>query len=343
MTATDQPAQRYRLGLTGPLFEIAMPRRDFRGLTERELDRLAGDLRKVEDRLRGYDDQAAPLLAGIAALKDGPWWARVRAALIARGEPAEDLDANYSSCYGIRDSLRADEQGLIDDALRSVDPAPLAAQLAELIAIASTIKTGKLVAALTVLMIFHPFGTPHQIQINIGAAFGMKPVDVTEDGHVVLGYGEEGPPQEMPWETGKLTAASIIGEAPSKDPEEPGWIEPYEGLLSWMGETAEILQDRTGALLQIRQDVVEHLHFEVEHLAERDTAPAALKTIAGQLFMLNRLLLGLCEEVNEPRRKLIDNLGKVLASFEGRWREPKPKGIMLEHYLRIGFDKVMLP
>jgi hypothetical protein len=339
----DHKDTRYRLGLAEPLFRIAMPLRDFRGLTERELDELAGDLRKVESRLRDYDAAVGPLLAGIAELKDGPWWAWVRAALIARGEPAEDIDANYGSCYGIRDSLRDDEQGLIDDALRSVDPASLAVQLAELTALASTIKTGKLVAALEVLMVFHPFGTPHQMRINISEAFGMKPVDLTDDGHVVHGYGPEGPPKEMPWEKPIKLTPTLIGEAPSKDPEEPGWMAPYEGLLSWMGETAEVLQDRTSALLQIRQDVVEHLHFEVEHLAKRDTAPAALKPIAGQLFMLNRLLLGLCEEVNEQRRKLIENLGRVLGCFEGRWREPKPKAVMLQHYLRIGFDPMMTP
>jgi hypothetical protein len=72
--------------------------------------------------------------------------------------------------------------------------------------------------------------------------------------------------------------------------------------------------------------------------ARREGAPSALAAIAGQLFMLNRLLLGLCEEIAEKRRQLIDNLGKVLARYNGRWRQPTPKGVMLQSYLRIGVE-----
>jgi hypothetical protein len=98
------------------------------------------------------------------------------------------------------------------------------------------------------------------------------------------------------------------------------------------------LQDRTSALLQTREDTIEHLHYEVKHLAAREGAPEALAAIARQLFVLNRLLLGLCEEIARPRRQLIDNLGRVLGGHNGRWRQPTPKGVLLQHYLTIGLE-----
>jgi hypothetical protein len=213
--------------------------------------------------------------------------------------------------------------------------------LPELIARAGALDAGKLVTALHILLVFHPMGMPHQLQIeNFGELFGMRPIE-TDDGAVVYGYGEDGPPKEMPFLTGEVRGR--IGEVPTKDPEEFLWLPAYEGLLSWMGEVAEVLQDRTSALLQLRQDTIEHLHYEVKYLAARDGAPESLAVIAGQLFMLNRLLLGLCEEINEERRKLIDNLGRVLSSFDGRWREPKRNGVHLKHYLRIAYDRTLVP
>jgi hypothetical protein len=82
----------------------------------------------------------------------------------------------------------------------------------------------------------------------------------------------------------------------------------------------------------------------------RRQAPAARihrqpVAVSEQLFMLKRLLLGLCEEVAEQRRNLIDNLGKVLGFYNGRWRQldRKRQGVMLRHYLRIGLEVIFVP
>jgi hypothetical protein len=76
--------------------------------------------------------------------------------------------------------------------------------------------------------------------------------------------------------------------------------------------------------------------YDAEAQAARETA---LRMTAAH----NRLFLGLCEEIAEKRRQLSDNLGKVHGFYNGRWREPQPQGLMLQHYLRIGFDKRIVP
>jgi len=81
----------------------------------------------------------------------------------------------------------------------------------------------------------------------------------------------------------------------------------------------------------------------VKHLAAREGAPEVLAAIAADLFMLNRLLLGLCEEIAKQRRDLIDNLGKILGCYGGRWRHLKQKGVALRHYLRIGLEAILVP
>jgi hypothetical protein len=152
---------------------------------------------------------------------------------------------------------------LVDDVARRVDPTPLASRLPELIAPAGALDAGELVSAIQILQVFHPMGMPHQLQIeNLGELFGMRPIE-TDDGAVVYSYGKEGAPKAMPWETGSVKGR--IGEVPTKDPEEFLWMPVYGGLLSWIGEVAEVLQDRTSALLQIRQDTIEDLHHEVKH------------------------------------------------------------------------------
>jgi hypothetical protein len=310
-------APRYRLSLSEPLFQISEPLRTVRGLTETELDQLANSLRSVDDELRNYDAKAAPLLAAISALGN-PWWDELRSELLHKGEDAGWLDESIGSCSSTewwRDPPSW-LTPLLRDVVQRVDPAPIAATLTEVIHTTGTLDVGTLVAVLHVLMVFHPFGMPHQLHIENFAEVFSTPFGAVK---------------------------GRIGEVPTKDPEEFLWMPVYEGLLSWIGEIAEVLQDRTNAILMARENVIAQLHYEVKFLAGLEGAPATLPAIADQLFTLNRLLLGLCEEIAHPRRQLIDNLGRILGSYEGRWRKPKENGLHLRHYLRIGVEALILP
>jgi hypothetical protein len=266
---------RYRLGLTEPCLKIA-PLPDLRPLTVKELDDLAKRLRRAEDALRDYDAAASGILAQIEAIDD-PWWPELRPEMLRKGFSPQHLDEEFGSCAGADSWLRMRHMDdppatrrtpprwfapLMTDIVQRVEIAPMAASIAAHIQALAAIDTGKLDASLRVVCVFHPFGTPHQLQIaNFAELWGMKPVHRTEGGSTLIGYGEEGPPRKLPWETGEVKAR--IEQTPPEGPDEDFWQSSYEGLLSWIAELLTVLDDRISTVHETREHL-DHLLYEVE-------------------------------------------------------------------------------
>jgi hypothetical protein len=311
-----------------------------RGLTEAELDKLQRYLLRVDKALRRYDEAAAPLLAAIDDLDDlgDPWWAELRPELLRRGKTAQFLDDCCGSCAGTESEFSDGPPiwlpPLLTDVVRRVDPAPFATAIADLIRLAGSIKTEKLVTALRFLRSFHPIGMPHQVMLS-PKAFGMRPIAQTEDGGgVVYGYG---PGEGLAWPKG-VNPEELIWERRTKDPAESEWLRIYEGLLSWIGEVIELLHERAAVVIGRREEIL-NLEHELAFLAGIEGAPEPLPALAAQAFVLSRLLLGLVEEIARERRHLTDELGALLGAYSARWRKkPEPYiGLSLGRHLRFEF------
>jgi hypothetical protein len=332
---------RYRLGLTQPLFVVPRPSK-MRGLTEAELDELAEYLRMAEEALRRIDEALGGRLAAIEGL-ESPWWGELRPELLRRGYSPQSLDECMGSVSGIEIYFR--ERGaprwlapLILDIVQRVDPEPFAAAIAEHIPALGKLRVEPLAMQLEGVRGFHAWGAPHQVHItNFFEAFGMKPVARTEGGGTVFGYGEEGRPAKLPFETGSVRLRA--GELPADGPEEQFWLPVYEGLLSWIGELAVVLPDRIDAIIGARE-TIQSLLYEVEFLGRFEGAASLpchprLVALADALSLCGHLLSGLFEELNHPREWLVRNLGGVLRCLDASWREPRPQEAEhLAHELR---------
>jgi hypothetical protein len=207
-----------------------------RGLTEAELDELAAFLTGATDVLRQYDEAVGNRLTRIAPLEDS-WWPELRPELLRRGITAQALGDCVRSIAGSEFYFR--EEGpprwlapLIVEVAGRVDPSPLAARINAHIRALTRLPFAKLDAGLRVACCLHPFGGPHQVEFNLAELWGMKPIARTDDGATVVGYGEEGPPQKLPWETGAVKPR--ISERRAEGPGERFWLPVYEGLLSWI-------------------------------------------------------------------------------------------------------------
>jgi hypothetical protein len=154
----------YRLGLAEPLFVVPQP----------DPVRLRGLTETELDELARYRRAATEALeaydeaAGdrLAAIEslEDPWWTELRPAMLRRGWSPQE------HIHGLARICTKD----LDDWLPAISG-------------------------------FHAFGAPHQIHIsNFSELWGMKPIANTADGGVVYGYGEEGPPKELPWQTGSV-------------------------------------------------------------------------------------------------------------------------------------------
>jgi hypothetical protein len=295
-------APRYRLGLTEPLFALPPPDPvKSRGLTEAELDRLAGDLRKVTKALRRYDAATGNCLVQLEELED-PWWQELRPELLRRSgfDPQTiDLDESVGCASGLDfyyqvgvidhrypKPYQRPRPGWVDPLLADIaartDTAPLAAAIAENTRALAAVDLGKLDGAIGVLRVFHPFGGPHQVEItNLAELWGMHPVAV-KDGSPVYGYGEKGPAArgDMPWQSG--TVKPIVDIKPADGPPEALWLPVYEGLIGWIAELLVVLSDRLGAIRAARE-TVEHLQHQAKFLAPRVREHAGLAGLCHSL------------------------------------------------------------
>jgi hypothetical protein len=330
---------RYRLGLIWPCFELKPT--DLRPLTVKELDQLANMLRGTEAALREYDAAAAGVLDEISHI-DEPWWPELRPELLRKGFPAHDLDENVGSCSGADWWCRVrhadDPPGnrrqpprwfapLVADIVQRVEITPLHATITKHIRTIAEIDVGKLDAAMRVVCVFHPFGSPHQIELaNFAELWGMKPIHKTDDGHTLIGYGEEGPPKKLPWQTGEVKAQ--FREKRPEGPDEDFWQSSYEGLLSWVAELLVVLNDRISDIADAHEKI-DHLLYEVNFLAGLDNVRtlsrhSELSDLGMSLRICRRLLSGLLQEIEHPRDELIVNLRSVTSCFGATWREPLP-------------------
>jgi hypothetical protein len=92
--------------------------------------------------------------------------------------------------------------------------------------------------------------------------FGWKPLGPSPDGGQLYGVGN-GPAPPFP------AARPRAGTRPADGPQETGWLEVYEGLLSWIAELVTALWDRFGAVIVARENL-EGLRHDIDFLTGLD-------------------------------------------------------------------------
>jgi hypothetical protein len=175
------------------------------------------------------------------------------------------------------------------------------------------------------------YGADWVLRQDLAGMFGMRPIAETDNGQILLGYGPEGPPPKLPWQTEGFSPQ--ISERRADGPEERWWLPVYEGLLSWAAELCVVLQERLPPIIAAREHI-EHLHFEVGFLTSLEGSSALpchprLTALVDQLALLARVLSGLHEDLNHPREQLVENLASVLRIQGATWRKPQAEGMDL--------------